>query len=85
MYTYIYSLGCRFQLSKLYCTVLYWLCFRDKEVDFEDAKDSFAVDGKTIGVTTNINIADTDWASYGIDVVCCCTVSIFLIAPCFTP
>lgn len=42
---------------------------------FEDAVDSFSVDGKRVAVAVNAKIADTDWASYGIDVVCCCTVS----------
>lgn len=44
-------------------------------MDFEDAADSFSVDGKRVAVTVNVNIADTDWASHGVDVVCCCTVS----------
>lgn len=61
--------------------LFFCFCFfssRDKEVDFEDAKDSFSVDGKSIAVTTNEKIADTDWAAYEIDVVCCCTVSVLL-------
>lgn len=48
--------------------------YRAREVDFEDAGESFSVEGKVIAVTTNTKIADTDWASLGIDVVCCCTV-----------
>ncbi|CAM9384238.1 unnamed protein product [Ectocarpus sp. 6 AP-2014] len=44
-----------------------------REVDFEGDADSFSVDGKRVAVTVNAKIADTDWASHGVDVVCCCT------------
>lgn len=47
---------------------------------FEDAEDSFSVDGKRVAVTVNANIADTDWASHGVDVVCCCTVRVLVVA-----
>ncbi|CAM9971833.1 unnamed protein product, partial [Choristocarpus tenellus] len=43
------------------------------EVEYEGAKDSIVVDGKSIAVTTNTEIADTDWSGHGIDMVCCCT------------
>lgn len=42
---------------------------------FEDDADHFYVDGKRVPVTVNAKIDDTDWASHGVDVVCCCTVS----------
>ena len=44
-------------------------------MEFEDATNHFSVDGKRVAVTVNANIGDTDWASRGVDVVCCCTVS----------
>lgn len=48
-------------------------------MDFEDGADSFSVDGKRVAVHGNAKIADTDWASHGVDVVCCCTVSLPVI------
>lgn len=45
-------------------------------MEYEDDADSFSVDGKRVAVTVNAKIADTDWASHGVDVVCCCTVSL---------
>ena len=53
-------------------------CRRERDVEFEDAIDHFSVDDKRVSVTVNAKIGDTDWASRGVDVVCCCTVSLFL-------
>lgn len=50
-------------------------CRRERDVVFEDDADHFYVDGKRVPVTVNAKIDDTDWASHGVDVVCCCTVS----------
>ncbi len=47
-------------------------------MDFEGAEDAFSVDGKRVAVTANSKIAEIDWASHGIDIVCCCTVSALL-------
>lgn len=50
-------------------------------MDFEGAEDSFSVDGKRVAFTGNSKIADIDWASHGVDIVCCCTVSALLPLP----
>lgn len=44
-------------------------------MEFDEAAGSFSVEGKSIAVTENSKIAEVDWASHGVDVVCCCTVS----------
>lgn len=46
----------------------------DKEVDIENIKeDSFTVEGKSVAFTNNRALSETDWTSFGVDMVCCCT------------